>query len=210
MAYLNAKQSLQRITIENINKVTSSEDKTLLEDLKNKLNLKSLPERIECFDISHLGGTDTVASMVVFVDGKARNAEYRKFKIKSLPDGKIDDFLSMREVIRRRYSYLNPNLPKSKNKISFHECPDLIIVDGGKGQLNAAKEELIKIGINLNKIDLISLAKKEEEVFKPDLKLSIKLERESEALHLIQRIRNEAHRFAITFQREKRKNIFKM
>lgn len=204
MARQNARLSLQKIILSKINdvdldmlEVDGVSSTSLLSDLQKELILKKYPKRIECFDISHLGGTGTVASMVVFIDGKPEKSEYRKFKIKSLPTGKIDDFSSMKEVISRRY--FNKEM----------DLPDLIMIDGGKGQLSSAKESLEKVGVDLNKVDLISIAKKLEEVYKPGLKDPIRLERKSKLLFLIQRIRDEAHRFAITFQRDTRvKNTF--
>lgn len=189
MAEQNAKLSLQRILLTNINNAETDRDLSLRE-LQRELNLKNYPHHIECFDISHLGGTGTVGSMICFIDGKSDKNEYRKFKLKTVLN-KIDDFQSMREIVTRRY--FNQNVP------------DLIIIDGGKGQLNAAKEALEGLGIDLDKIDLISLAKRLEEVFKPNEKKSILLDRKSQALFLLQRIRDEAHRFAITYQRERRK-----
>lgn len=204
MARQNARLSLQKIILSKINdvdletlEVDGVSTISLLSDLQKELVLKNCPRRIECFDISHLGGTGTVASMVVFIDGKPAKSEYRKFKIKSLPTGKIDDFSSMKEVISRRY--FNKEM----------DLPNLIMIDGGKGQLSSAKESLEKVDVDLNKIDLISIAKKLEEVYKPGLKDPIRLERKSKLLFLIQRIRDEAHRFAITFQRDTRaKNAF--
>ncbi|OGI20098.1 MAG: excinuclease ABC subunit C [Candidatus Melainabacteria bacterium RIFCSPHIGHO2_02_FULL_34_12] len=199
MAERNAKLSLQRVLLSN-HSMEETLHATSLVELKQELNLKNYPHRIECFDISHLGGTGTVASMVTFIDGKPEKSEYRKFKIKSLPIGKIDDFASMREIVSRRYRRdgVTPSLP------------DLIIIDGGKGQLNAAKEALENLQIDFTKIDLISLAKKREEVFKVDKRSKgevtspLLLDRKSQALFALQRIRDEAHRFAITFQRDTR------
>lgn len=201
MARQNAKLSLQKLILTKLNKVDPEDlevsNESVLSELKEELKLKNLPERIECFDISHLGGTGTVASMVVFINGKPEKSEYRKFKIKSLPAGKIDDFSSMKEVVSRRYF--------DKNK----PLPDLIIIDGGKGQLSAAKESIEKVGVDLNQVDLVSLAKRLEEIYKPGIKDPVRLERKSKPLFLIQRIRDEAHRFAITFQRDTRtKNTF--
>lgn len=204
MARQNARLSLQKIILSRINdvdleilEVEGGNSTSLLSDLQKELSLKNYPKRIECFDISHLGGTGTVASMVVFVDGKPEKSDYRKFKIKSLPTGKIDDFSSMKEVISRRY--FNKEM----------DLPNLIMIDGGKGQLSSARESLEKGGVDLDSIDLISIAKKLEEVYKPGLKEPIRLERKSKPLLLIQRIRDEAHRFAITFQRDTRaKNTF--
>ena len=190
MSEQNAKMALQRLLVTHVPNVEMLRA-TSLQELQHKLNLKNYPHRIECFDISHLGGTNTVGSMVCFIDGKPDKNEYRKFKLKTVLN-KIDDFQAMKEIVSRRY-FNNSNLP------------DLIIIDGGKGQLNAAKEALENLGINLNTVELISLAKRLEEVFKPGEKKSILLDRQSKALHLLQRIRDEAHRFAITFQRERRK-----
>ncbi len=195
MAEQNAKFSLQRVLLTHVAGVGASCDLHLRE-LQRELNLKNYPHHIECFDISHLSGTGTVGSMVCFIDGNPDKNEYRKFKLKTVLN-KIDDFQSMREIVTRRYS--------RRDGVS----PSLIIIDGGKGQLSAARGALEEIGVDLTKIDLISLAKKSEEVFKPNEKKSILLDRKSQALFLLQRVRDEAHRFAITFQREQRKkNIF--
>jgi len=162
-----------------------------IEDLKEKLNLKENPEIIECFDISHLSGTSTVASMVQFRMGKEDKSNYRRYKIKTV--NQIDDFASMKEVINRRYS-----------KLQFEKVPypNLIIIDGGKGQLSSALEELEKLNI---KIPIISLAKREEEIFVPGKSNPIILDKKSKALRLLQKIRDEAHRFAISYNRLLRK-----
>jgi len=165
--------------------------------LADKLKLKNFPNRIECYDISHIQGTNTVASMVVFQNGLPKKTAYRKFKIR-MTEGKPDDFLSMKEVLTRRLNRLGE--PK-------WEKPDLIIIDGGKGQLSSVMQIVEGIGANIDgvkDIDFISLAKREEEVFLPHKSKSILLPRDSNALYLIQRIRDEAHRFAITFHRELR------
>ena len=169
--------------------------------LMEKLHLKTFPNRIECYDISHIQGTNTVASMVVFQNGLPKKTAYRKFKIKST-EGKPDDFLSMKEVLSRRLSRLGE--PK-------WEKPDLIIIDGGKGQLSSVMQIVKDMGIKVGKdgIDFVSLAKREEEVFLPNQSESILLPRESNALYLIQRIRDEAHRFAITFHRDLRSKKLK-
>lgn len=164
----------------------------VLEDLKEKLNLKYLPKVIECFDISHFSGKDTVGSMVYFKDGLPDKKNYRKFKIRSLPKDKVDDFSSIKEVVNRRYSRL---IKEQK------DLPNLIVIDGGKGQLSCAKEVLEKLNI-LEKVDLISLAKRDEEIFKIDNLFPIKLSKKDKALHLLQRVRDEAHRFAITYNRQ--------
>lgn len=160
--------------------------------LKEKLKLNNFPYRIECYDISHIQGTNTVASMVTFINGLSKKSEYRKFKIKST-EGKPDDFLSMKEVLTRRLTKLGQK---------GWEKPDLIIIDGGKGQLSSVMQ--IVREMNIEGIDFVSLAKREEEVFLPYTSKSIMLPRESSALFLIQRIRDEAHRFAITYHRKLR------
>ena len=166
--------------------------------LKEKLKLNNFPYRMECYDISHIQGTNTVASMVTFINGLSKKSEYRKFKIKST-EGKPDDFLSMKEVLTRRLSRLGE---KGWDK------PDLIIIDGGKGQLSSVMKVVKDMGVT--GIDFVSLAKRQEEVFLPNKSKSILLPRESSALFLIQRIRDEAHRFAITFHRKLRsKNSIK-
>lgn len=157
--------------------------------LQKDLHLPKPPVRIECFDNSHLQGTDYVSSMVCFVEGKPKKSEYKKFKLKYV-DGN-DDFAAMREVITRRYTRLvQENLP----------LPDLIIVDGGKGQLSSAVEILQKLGI-FDKLSIIGLAKRLDEVFVPFESDSIMLPRNSASLKLIQQLRDEAHRFAITYHR---------
>ena len=170
--------------------------------LAEKLHLTNFPNRIECYDISHIQGTNTVASMVVFQNGLPKKTAYRKFKVR-MTEGKPDDFLSMKEVLTRRLKRLGE--PK-------WEKPDLIIIDGGKGQLSSVMQIVEGLGIKVGKggIDFVSLAKREEEVFLPHKSKSILLPRNSNALYLIQRVRDEAHRFAITFHRELRgKNSLK-
>lgn len=156
-----------------------------------KLNGKKL-RRIECFDISHTQGTETVASMVVFIDARPSKRDYRRYKIRST-EGKPNDFEAMREVLFRRYK----DAEKLKN------LPDLIIVDGGKGQLSIAIQVLSDLDL-IKKVPVIGLAKQEEEVFRPGVKESLKLAKSDAALHLIQQLRDEAHRFAITFHRKLR------
>ena len=169
--------------------------------LAEKLQLTNFPNRIECYDISHIQGTNTVASMVVFQNGLPKKTAYRKFKIKST-EGKPDDFLSMKEVLSRRLSRLGE--PK-------WEKPDLIIIDGGKGQLSSVMQIVEEMGIKVGKggIDFVSLAKREEEVFLPHQSESIRIPINSNAMFLIQRIRDEAHRFAITYHRDLRSKALK-
>ena len=156
--------------------------------LQKDLRIESPPRRIECFDISNTQGTDSVASLVVFVDGKPKKSEYRKFKIKTVEGA--DDFASMQEVVQRRYTrILEEGTP----------MPDLIMVDGGKGQLSSAREILRKLG--LERQPIIGLAKRLEEVYGPAQSDPLSIPKTSAGLKLLQQIRNEAHRFAITFHR---------
>lgn len=164
-----------------------------LEALQNKLNLTKIPNRIECYDISHLFGEESVASMVVFENGTPKKKEYRKFKIKTVAG--IDDFASMYEVLDRRIKRFK------ENDNSFNKMPDLLVIDGGKGQLSSAVKALKDNQFNC---DIISLAKKFEEVYTPNSNEPILLKRGSSELTMLQRIRDEAHRFAITFHRTRR------
>ena len=164
-----------------------------IKQLKKDLNLKHEPKRIECYDISHTYGTYTVASMVVLINGEKAPKMYRKFKIETVDF--IDDFASMREVLTRRMEKL------SSDDISFSQMPDLIVIDGGKGQLGIAVEVMEKYHFPN---DLISLAKREEEVFKPNEPLPYMLAKGSFSLRIVQLARDEAHRFAITFNRSLR------
>lgn len=159
--------------------------------LQRDLSLKKIPKRIECFDISNLQGSDAVASLVVFIDGKPKKSFYRKFIIKSVTGP--DDFASMEEVIHRRYKRLLEN-----NEL----FPDLIMVDGGKGQLSSAVGVLNKLEVK--DITIIGLAKRLEEVFLPGQREAVFIPKTSSALKLLQQIRDEAHRFAVTFHRQKR------
>ena len=163
-----------------------------LETLRAVLALPSVPRRIECFDISTIQGSETVASMVVCEDGRMKKADYRKFRIRgSSPDARIlDDFESMREVVMRRYRKLLE---------AGGPFPDLILIDGGKGQLSAAYEALE--GLGLGSLVAVGIAKKEELLFTPDRDQPIALREDSPALLLTRRIRDEAHRFAVTFHR---------
>jgi len=162
-----------------------------LQALQRDLHLPVPPRRIECFDISTIQGTDTVASLVVFADGKPKKSEYRKFKIRTVVGP--DDFASMQEVVERRYS----RALQEKTAL-----PDLIMVDGGKGQLSSALEVLQKL--QLQHVPMIGLAKRLEEVFLPGQEDSLQLPRTSSGLRLLQQVRDEAHRFAITFHRSLR------
>jgi excinuclease ABC subunit C len=162
-----------------------------LSALQRDLRLKELPKRIECFDISNIQGSDSVASMVVFVDGKPKKSEYKKYIIKSVTGP--DDFASMQEVIKRRYTRLLENK---------EPMPNLIIVDGGKGQLSTAVQVLIILGIK--QYNIIGLAKRLDEVFFPGKSEPESIPKTSSGLKLLQQIRDEAHRFAVTFHRHRR------
>lgn len=158
------------------------------EELQQALGLEHPLERMDCFDISHTQGSETVASMVVFRNGTSSKKDYRRYKIVSA-EGKPDDFKSMQEVVYRRYR-------------DYEDLPSLVVIDGGKGQLSSALKVIR--GLGLDDLPVVGLAKREEEIFKPQQSESIMLDREGAALHLIQRIRDEAHRFAITYHRKLR------
>ncbi|MCF0222555.1 MAG: excinuclease ABC subunit UvrC, partial [Fibrobacter sp.] len=162
-------------------------------ELQKVLGLKKTPFRIECVDISHLSGTNTVASLVAFKNGKPDKANYRKFIIKTVEG--VDDFASMREVMTRRIRRLEDE---------GTPMPDLWVCDGGKGQVDATMQILKELGHDED-LPLIGLAKRLEEIVFPDDRKSIVLQRTSPALKLLQNARDEAHRFAITYQRSKRK-----
>lgn len=163
-----------------------------LEELQTLLEMEKMPERIEGFDISHFQGQETVASMVVFEGGMPCKSDYRRFKIQSA-EGMPNDFLSMEEVVSRRYK---------RSKEGVIALPDLILIDGGKGQVSAALKAFAKL--HLKPPALIGLAKKEELIVIPDRKELVRLPRHSPALRLLQQVRDESHRFALTFQRQRR------
>ncbi|MBT3319589.1 MAG: excinuclease ABC subunit UvrC [Clostridia bacterium] len=194
MALGNAKEALTR----RLMRIKRDYDATIgaLSELQQALGMQSEIDRMECYDISNTGGTDSVGSMVVFSGGKPNKKQYRRFKIKTVEGS--DDFASMNEVLTRR---LKRALSRSEG---FSEFPSLIVVDGGKGQLSAAYDALASLG--LEDLPLISLAKKEEEVFVVGSSEPIILEKDSNALKLLTRIRDEAHRFAITYHRGLRLN----
>jgi excinuclease ABC subunit C len=171
-----------------------------LEELREALNLESLPIRIECFDISHAMGTDIVGSMTVFEDAQAKKAHYRKFGLRTL-DGQ-DDFAAMAEVIARRFARLGVEPGSDGWDESFTQVPNLVVIDGGKGQLSAALAAMQ--AYDLPRVAVIALAKRVEEVFVPGQSASIRLDRSSPALQLLQRVRDEAHRFAVGFHRQRR------
>ena len=166
----------------------------ILNGVKEKLGLRNVPYRIEAYDISNISGTSSVCSMVVFINGSKASKHYRKFKIKEVVGP--NDFESLKESITRRLNKLD------SEDISFSSVPNLILIDGGKGQINICRE-LIK---SYNKdIDVISLAEKQEEIFVEDNPLSIKLDKDEDELKLLQKVRDEAHRFAVTYHKKLRK-----
>ncbi len=188
-----------------------------LSDLKESLSLKEPPNRIECYDISHTQGVATVGSMVVFTQGVPDKKLYRRFNVRSVTGP--DDFASMEEVLRRRFkrwqsareTALQPKpalsrVEVSKSDASFPFLPDLLIVDGGKGQLSRAVQVLQEFDL-MDKVPVVGLAKREEEIFFPNQSESVLLPRHSQGFYLVQRIRDEAHRFAITAHRKKRNKI---
>lgn len=192
MAEANAKDYLEK-HIEK-EKIKYSNTFGALEKLQQALNLPKLPMRMECYDISHISGTNKVASMVVFKAGEPSKKDYRKFVIKTVKGS--NDFASLQEALTRRLNRL-----KNGDGESFKEVPDLLVIDGGKGQLSSCQEILKESGLD---IPMISLAKRIEEVFVPNRSEPILLKPHSAELKLLQRIRDEAHRFAITFHRDRR------
>ena len=190
MARNNASDHLEKT----VTKIATKEALTVgsVQQLQTYLGLERPPKRIECFDISNISGTDKVSSMAVFVNGEPAKEMYRRFRIKTVKG--IDDFASMHETLSRRIAELRGS------DLSFSDRPDLIVVDGGKGQLSSANAVVEGTGIAL-----IGLAKREEEVFRPHCGEPVILPRDSLALKLLQRVRDEAHRFAVTYHRTLRK-----
>jgi excinuclease ABC subunit C len=174
-----------------------------LTELQSALSLREAPLRIECYDMSHLQGTDYVGSMVVFEDGLAKRSDYRRFKVKSVPGN--DDYAAMEEVLTRRLTALKQpsEAPADGRPRRFAYRPNLIVVDGGKGQLGVAERVVRQLGLD-DEVELASLAKQFEDVYRPGSAHPVRLRRGSDALYLLQRLRDEAHRFAITFHRERR------
>ena len=189
MAQGNAKEYLEK----SVSAVEHRNDMTVnaCERLRTLLHLTRYPKRMECYDISNISGVDKVASMVVFTDGEADKVQYRRFRIKTVEGA--NDFASLQEVLRRRLAKLG-----TEEEERFMR-PQLIVIDGGKGQLSAVKAIFDEMGVS--DIDLISLAKKEEEVFVLWQDEPVILDRRDYALKTLQRIRDEAHRFAITYFR---------
>jgi len=194
----NAEQGLEQLKLKWIS--DSNRMELAMSELQEQLNLPNLPQRIECYDISHIQGTNTVASMSVFQNGTPLSSDYRRFKIKS--HDRNDDFASMKEVLTRRFKRLKNAREGGEENASFAASPDLVLIDGGKGQLSSAVEAMLYLG--LQDIQLASIAKREEEIFLPDAAEPVIMPRNSQGLFLLQRARDEAHRFAITFHRNLR------
>jgi excinuclease ABC subunit C len=177
-------------------------------EVQEALGLPRLPNRIECYDISNISGTDAVGSMVVFQNGAPSKQHYRRFKIKTV-DGP-DDFAMMREMLQRRFKRMakqeNDNADADADPVDnpWENVPDLILIDGGKGHLSAVQTVFLEMGISTDKVPLASLAKQEEEVFVPHSQEPMILPRNSQGLFLVQRVRDEAHRFAITYHQKLR------
>ncbi|MEO6397562.1 MAG: excinuclease ABC subunit UvrC [Tepidiformaceae bacterium] len=211
----NAKEALEMMRV----RWMADADKTeqALEQLREELSLADAPQRIECYDNSNIQGTSPVSSMVVFIDGRPANNQYRRFKVRTVVGA--DDFATMAEIMRRRFKRIEARLPsgtageagsdgatvepieRSAAEDAW-DLPDLVIIDGGKGQLAAAAQAMREMGVH--HIPVVGLAKRFEEMFVPDEDEPIILPRGSEALYMVQRIRDEAHRFAITFHRQVR------
>lgn len=194
----NAKEALTKRIISQETAIARTEG--ALADLADYLKLDHIPHRIECYDISNIQGSDSVASMVVFVAGKPMKNQYRRFKIKTVEGP--NDFASMNEVINRRFKHAKEELATGMKMGKFAWLPDLVIIDGGKGQLGYARRAMREQGFDY--IPTFGLAKQEELLFKEFEEEPIVLPRQSNALYLIQRLRDESHRFAITFHRSLR------
>jgi excinuclease ABC subunit C len=206
------KRRLQELASENArhaleSEAAQTEQKRLrrieaLEELREALNLESLPLRIECFDISTAMGQETVGSMVVFEDAQPKKAHYRKFGVRSTNG--IDDFAAMAEVISRRFARLAEGATADDYDEGFAATPNLVVVDGGKGQLSAALAAMQ--AFDLPRVAVVALAKREEDVYVPGESRPVRLDRHSPGLQLLQRIRDEAHRFAVGFHRQRRES----
>lgn len=202
---LNAEDAFKRHRLKRLGDHNSRSK--ALNDLQKFLNLPNSPLRIECYDMSHLQGSNYVGSMVVMEDAILKKKDYRKFKIKSI-DGN-DDYAAMAEVVRRRLmNLLKEESDQSNDASSFSYPPQLLLVDGGKGQLSATVAVLKELNL-FERIPVASLAKRNEEIFLPGKSEPVILPRNSESLYLLQRIRDESHRFAITYHRQLRKREMK-
>jgi excinuclease ABC subunit C len=197
LAHRNAAETLQREHARWL--ADAGQTLAALTELGTALGLADPPGRIECYDISNFQGAETVGSMVVFEDGKPRNSEYRRFRVRTVEGP--NDFASHQEVLRRRFHRARQGEEGSAEELRWR-LPDLVIIDGGKGQVSAAKE--ILDGMGLGDLPLAGIAKEREELFLPGRSDPIMLPATSPALYLVQRLRDEAHRFAITYHRDLR------
>ena len=212
MAATNARESLEMARVKWL--ADAGKTRAALDELQDELELPQRPRRIECYDISNIQGTSSVGSMVVFIDGHPRPREYRRFRIKTVAGA--NDFASMAEVLRRRFGRARERLARDvggavpsvegkrtdgrqREDQSFVALPDLVIIDGGKGQLSAATDVMREMGVK--EIPAVGLAKQHEEIYVQDVSEPVVLRRRSQALYLVQRLRDEAHRFAITYHR---------
>ena len=191
LAQKNAKYNLEQQKLKELSQIQNDYNE-VGSYIQEKLKLPVFPHTIECYDISHIQGTNTVASGVYFENGLPKKSKYRKYKLRTIEKGEVDDFKSMREILSRRFKRI---------KSGQIQAPDLIIIDGGKGQLSSVIKIMEEYDLKLN---IVSLAKREEEVFLPNQSKPVIFAINSPALHLFQRIRDEAHRFAITFHRQLR------
>lgn len=204
----NAKQGFQQMKAKLVSAADNME--STMEDLQEALHLPRLPRRMECYDISNIHGTTPVGSMVVFENGQPKSSHYRRFKIKSVEG--IDDYAMMQEMLRRRFKRLqsasiasnkDPNTENESEHVGIWETvPDMVLIDGGKGHLNAVVEVFLELGID--NVPIASLAKKHEEIFVRDTPEPIIFPRDSALLFLVQRLRDEAHRFAVTYHQKSR------
>ncbi len=192
MVVENAVLGIEQVIVKHLSDTDKVESS--LESLKQTLQLPGIPNRIECYDISNIQGKAAVGSMIVFEDGQPKKAHYRRFRIKTVKG--IDDYAMMHEILRRRFSKVG------QAEGAWGLVPDLVMIDGGKGHLNAALDEMSDLEVNY--IPVASIAKENEEIFLSGMEEPIILQRDSEALHLVQRIRDEAHRFALGYHQKVR------
>ena len=189
----NAEQGLKQMKVKQLAAPQVME--AALKEIQEKLGLPRLPERMECYDISNIQGKEAVGSMVVFENGRAKSAHYRRFRIKTVPEA--NDYAMLHEVLGRRFKRAASNQPELDTKETWAILPDLVLIDGGKGQLHAAQTAMEEVGAGA--LPIASLAKENEEVFIPGRSTAIILPRNSPGLQLLQRMRDEAHRFAVSY-----------
>ena len=204
MVQENASKGMDQLKVSRF--VESDNSKTALNQIQEALNLPEIPNRIECYDISNIQGTNAVGSMVVFENASPKTSDYRRFKIKTVAG--IDDYSMMQEMLSRRFKKIAIPVglsPKSSQKDPWIKKPDLVLIDGGKGHLSAALQVFLNLGIT--DISVASIAKAKEEIFVPQTPEPILLPKNSQGLFLLQRARDEAHRFAITYHKNRRSKM---